>query len=632
MTFKFYSPYIISLDDLYLQNNLYQEGIEMEGLKRKIYSSLNNKKDKSGFTLIELMIVCVIISIIALIVVPFFLRSVAKKKQSSISSHLEKSSQIEKLEELPYRIEPKGTVPVFSEEDIKIHLSIDHHRIGMDVYNRFESDFKGSFSFLPLENKKDPIRLDFKFPLGTTEAKDVSLKFISESGSYEPQNVIYDREGIFWIGIINENKPLKAEISFIAHGRNRFEYELPPAFRSENLNIELEMEEGPEYFIPDGALQPTSTEINHIVWEFNNLVTDRAIIVDFPEAQSPVGRVLFLCKLVGLAVLFFGIGFWYLAALYRIEGLASFRWAHFLLLALTYSLFFVIFGILGFRGNLSTWTAIGISAALSLPLLTLHVSRIIDMKFSLTRNLPFSIFTLAMVINGVYGGEARDYIFIISIFIVVAFLTITFKKWASNRETWIDGLLEELDKKIKDFNKVVKEAKEINKKANKVINEGLPFEDEETIKELKELSKHLIHRINEYDEILIDLSKLKSQKYTSDSQYLRESMKSKISYQFPNLMRGKNSLEVSIENILGRNEKQKPEKTVQEGEIHCFSCGKCGGSTSFCPDCGTVRPKIIDCTCGENIKIPVHLINMEEIKQNNIYCAKCGKKHSLKTK
>jgi len=605
-----------------------------------IYFKKNDitKLHHKGFTLIELMVVCVIISIIALIILPVFLKSVEKKKKQDNIASTESTVQIQKSEEFPYRINPEGTLPVFSSENIKIIFSVENHRIGMDVYNRFEADFKGKFLIEKFND--EPVRLDFKFPLGTTEARNVSLKFITDRKTWEPENVMYDKQGIFWTGILEE-KDIKAEVSFIAQGRDKFEYSLPPAYRTREVQIELEMEGTPEYFIPDWALQPTSINSEQILWKFNNLVTDRPVIIDFLEAQSPVGRVIFMCKLVGLAVLFFGIGFWYLAALYQVEGLHSFRWAHFFLLALTYSLFFVIFGVLGFRGDVSTETAIGISAALSLPLLTLHVSRIIDMKFALFRNLPFSIFTLILVINGVYGGQLRDYIFIGAAFIVVAFITLTFRKWVSNKEKWINNLESEISKRIEDFGSVVKEAKEISRKAGETLKvTSSSSEFVQIQEEIEKISQMLIQDFKEYDSILLELSKLRSLKKGGDEkEFLRASLERKISLLEQTLVNNKNSMKIICNQFLALKEREEEEnkkaeenltkKIEEEGKVHCFTCGYASIPTQYCPGCGTMRIKVIPCRqCNDTVKIPMNLVNKEALK-GFFYCIKCGVKNSL---
>ena len=63
----------------------------------------------------------------------------------------------------------------------------------------------------------------------------------------------------------------------------------------------------------------------------------------------------------------------------------------------------------------------------SLPLLVLHVSRIIDRHFAILHVLPMAVLTLGIVIAGVYGGGARDYIFIGYLVIGVAYLTFTYR-------------------------------------------------------------------------------------------------------------------------------------------------------------------------------------------------------------
>ena len=468
------------------------------------------------------------------------------------------------IEELSYRINPQGNFPFFLSENINIKLSVENHRIGMDVFNRFKADFKGTFSFNNPDTSSQVI-LDFKFPLGTAEAKNVSLKFVTDGISFEPPDVIYDREGIFWAGHIEGDKVITAEISFVAQGRDIFEYYLPPGSRTREVNLTLEMKKEPEYFIPDWALQPTSIDSGLISWKFKNLVTDRAVIIDFLEAKSPTGRVVLMCKLVGIAVLFFGIGFWYLAALYKTEGLSSFRWAHFFLLALTYSLFFVIFGVLGFRGDISTWIAILIAGVLSLPLLTIHVSRIIDMKFALSRNLPFSIFTLLLVINGVYGGGVRDYIFIAAAFIAVAFVTITFRTWSLNREKWIDKLNEDVKKEAKTMEHMVKEGKDLYKKSEEILKKFIGEEHKELTDELKELRKKILHGFKEYEQILNDLSRLEYvRKNHENSEFYRNSIKNKLSLMEYSFINDKNSLKIAINSILSISTEKKENKDIKE--------------------------------------------------------------------
>ena len=61
----------------------------------------------------------------------------------------------------------------------------------------------------------------------------------------------------------------------------------------------------------------------------------------------------------------------------------------------------------------------------SLPMLVLHVARLIELRFALTRVLPLAALTLGLVLNGVYGGAWRSYVFTACAYIVIAYLTLT---------------------------------------------------------------------------------------------------------------------------------------------------------------------------------------------------------------
>ncbi|MBI5883808.1 MAG: hypothetical protein HZB91_11980, partial [Elusimicrobia bacterium] len=178
--------------------------------------------------------------------------------------------------------------------------------------------------------------------------------------------------------------------------------------------------------IPQYGLQPTSIEGASVSWASTNLVSDRDIIVEIPEARGPLGKVSLLFRFVGLAVLLFGAGFWYMNEKLSPGRLDNFGWGNFTLLTLTYCLFFVNFAVLGYHGDIETWPALAAAALTSLPLLVLHVSRLIDLRFALTRTLPLAGLTLGLVVNGVYGGGVRDYVFMGAAYIVIAYLALTF--------------------------------------------------------------------------------------------------------------------------------------------------------------------------------------------------------------
>lgn len=80
-----------------------------------------------------------------------------------------------------------------------------------------------------------------------------------------------------------------------------------------------------------------------------------------------------------------------------------------------------------------------VAALFSLPLLVLHVSRVLNLRFAITHVFPLAVLTLGLVINGVYGDVFRDYIFIGAIILVIGYVTIAYESWAAGRESHLQN-------------------------------------------------------------------------------------------------------------------------------------------------------------------------------------------------
>ena len=643
------------------------------------YFNKRKSTKNKGFTLIELLVVCVIFFILAAIIIPNVLKKIDLKNRKELKplALQQNRTQAEKINPARKEMQKAGVLPVIEKGKMDISLSLEHHRIGMEVYTRYLADYKGEFVVAASQNGRE-VRLDFPFPEGTTEARNVSLVFESKGEKYEPKNVLFDKKGILWIGKLPADENLNAIVTFNSLGREKFIYNLPDSNRLGSMDINVNIRGDSSFIIPDNALQPTSLEKRQVTWNFNNLVTDRAVVVEFPGAESPVGRIMLLCKLVGMAVLLFGAGFWYLGELYKPGLLHNFRWGHFMLLALTYSLFFLILAILSFRGQASIVTAVAISAVLSLPLLMLHVSRIVDLNFALTRILPLSLFTLGLVLNGVYGGSARDIVFVGSAFFVVAFITITFKKWSSNREDWLikqgEGLKDRLEKLRQTFDESGELAGRIPMMLKKIDEKQFP----EAKRDILDIRKNLYHYIKEYEEIGTRLDGLLKQKNTSRLRETYSPLKDRIfilEEYFPQTLI---SLKTEVEKYLGKREtgqgsrvrktavKGSPyyragEKTAKTGaaegkpdlsagtgsekeriklsddselvkeepgleETYCLSCGELFPKTQYCPHCGKKSPLTFTCQkCNKTITVPAYLVT-ENNPLGEVYCVRCGER------
>ncbi len=385
-------------------------------------------KKQSGFTLIELMIVVVIIGILAGLVVPALLGKSYKKSDTAVREPAQTPKPVEKA------AEPEAVLPETVSAQLKIHLAAKSVIRQQKVYMVFDASFQGIYTFV---NKKDQqrIRLYFPFPESTTQAKDVMLRIRYDSGDWtEPEGISYTLSGIRWIGMLEKNKSLSAEIRYNAQGYDRYVYDGPGSGRAGLLKIDMFLDGLTSEFIPEEALQPTKTEQGHLIWDIRNLISGRKIVVELPGTMSPTGRLMLFLRLAALAVFLFGLGFSYLNDLEGPGRLDHFRFGHFLLLATTYSLFFVIFTALQMEKEMNPYLCLLISGGLSVPLLMIHVSRFWGRRFAVRAILPLAVFTLAVVVNGVYGGEYRIFIYIGLIVAAAAFFTMTYSTWIEKRK------------------------------------------------------------------------------------------------------------------------------------------------------------------------------------------------------
>jgi hypothetical protein len=227
---------------------------------------------------------------------------------------------------------------------------------------------------------------------------------------------------------------IAAVVSYTASGREALFYDVAGSGRSGLVEVDLELHDAPRAVVPPDSLQPAARDGSHLRWRFESLITDKAIVVELPAGSSPLGRVILLLQLAGLAVLLFGGGFWYLSEGDEPGRLDDFRWGHFLLLALNYSLFFGIFAVLGYRG--SAPLSLAVASAVSLPLLMLHVARIATPRFAFRSALPLAVLSLGTVVAGVFLEEQRALVFLGASIALIAFATLSFRGWAAGREAY----------------------------------------------------------------------------------------------------------------------------------------------------------------------------------------------------
>jgi hypothetical protein len=271
-----------------------------------------------------------------------------------------------------------------------------------------------------------------------------------------------------------------------------------------------------------------------------------------------------------------------------------------------------------------------VAAVFSLPLLVLHVSAVLGLRFAVTRVLPLAVFSLGLVVNGVYGGELRDYLFMAAIVLVIAYVTVTFPAWAARRErhrqesdaayaaerkALVETITTDLGKRVADLKAAGAQAeRQLNLladveetapararlKAARESVRGLTREHEELLNRLSSLP---VYRDWQLSHLLPDLKK--------DAHALGERV---------NLCLLR--LRAELTDILASDATGEP---VRAGQTHCAACGRTVPRAPFCQQCGAVQAVAIVCPqCGEKNLLPAHLFPPGGPLSRELFCTGCG--------
>jgi prepilin-type N-terminal cleavage/methylation domain-containing protein len=582
-----------------------------------------------GFTLIELMIVVVIIAIIAAIVLPMALSRVERATASAPRQPVQRLTQA--APSASVEGVPEGTPtqpPVIESSEIQVRLIPAPVLDGARVYNRFEAVFSGTFSVRNADTRADTLSVKFPFPAGITEARDVSLRLVDGAGQKTEAEATSSLEGLRWTGPVAPGARVTMEVSYTLRGRDAFNYDVSGLGRAGAVRFEVLQEDADRLAVPPDSLQPTERRPDRLVWSFRRLVTTQPLLVELPANASPLGRLILLCQLAALGVLLFGAGFWYLSELRRPGSLDDFRWGHFLLLALNYTLFFAAFAVVGYQGP---WgTALVVASVVSLPLLTLHVARLSDVAFALTRCLPLAVLTLGAVVAAAYAEAYRPHVLLGVAVVALAFVTPTWRRWSAGRQAHVEqkrlarereGRESDLRMQLTEPREQVEEREALMREAEQRVEaqvEGAGPESQET--------REALRRLRASELRLQQLRKLDGAPAApaAHGEWMRERAE-EVRRTRKQLDAEAVALKVSLRKLQQRVSQARAQTTEAGAPPRCMACGApTTGSARFCSECGTVGLQLLACArCGDKLALPGHVLR-HRWEERPLHCRTCG--------
>ncbi len=595
--------------------------------------------DRRGFTLVELLVVTAIIGILAAIMLPAIARIRDKARQTrektrgtgDVRSLADSAGVINPARQAPQAIDTYlAAVPIIDSLDMDIQLRSSYQREGMGVSAFYEATSTATLVVRPVPGT-GAMSVIVPFPVGQSEIRDISFRLSSpgDDAPREPDDAVLHASGIYWRAEAVPAAPLTVEVKFTALGREQFQYRLPPAQKLNKVSITVDLKDVDVWKVPTETLRPTSQAADTLAWNYDGILTDRALVIEIPGARSPLGRVTLLFRLVGAAVFLFGLGFWYLSELRQPGQLRDFRWGHFLLLALNFSLYFVFFGVLADKGQLGVSAMVLVSALFSLPLLVLHVSRVMNLNFALTRVLPLAVAALGFVTVGVYGGPLRDYILLAGAMGLMAFLTLTYQQWLAGNAAYQTARREEDEQRKVALNEDIRtrvtpllhELHAADRQAEGILS-GHVATGGVMEQRLTAARKRVATLMERHQSIYEELDGCLPYDTFGDARERMERNTRALGKIEESMRASLHELQAAVDDWRGA--RTQGDGAVEETATCCPACGAPGPGLPYCPQCGERQPVALACAgCGGEMILPMHLIESAG-GGPAIHCTRCG--------
>jgi prepilin-type N-terminal cleavage/methylation domain-containing protein len=592
-----------------------------------------SRRSERAFTLIELVIVVALIALIAGVLVPAAISRMQRTERPP-------SSPMRQAPPLLAALGGRGIAPRIADAEVRIRLIADPVLDGLRVENRYRAAFRGTFVVESADPDADAISIAFPLPAGTTEARDVSLSVREGTRLVEPSGVRYSTAGIEWTTEAPK-APITLVVTYEAAGKDAFSYDVLGGGRADRLLVEVALENAPEVDVPAESLTPTEMREDTLVWRLEHAVASRPIVVELPAGSSSLGKLILMFQLAALGVLSFGAGFWYLSEGAKPGRLDGFRWGHFLLLALNYSLFFVVFGVVVYGG--SPVVALAAASVSSLPLLVLHVARVLDLSFALRSVLPLAAFSLGTVVGAVYLPEHRALLLLGSLLVAMAYVTATHRGFVARRKAASAAALARSKERTLaeappgfDHERITIEAArdpyelEAAKAGLRAAARKAKVEVDEALSKLETVSHAaaiLLETPIAGDAPAAIAAKEVSAKLAGTLELARRVQRDAATTApretAARALRIGATIGIQHESLASALSALS--RSASGGARHCAACGSAREPNApFCPDCGTPRAHAIDCAgCGATFRVPVRVAK-RKWRSEALHCERCG--------
>ena len=404
----------------------------------RTYNHTLRKNKRCGFTLIEVMIVIVIISIIAAVVIPRLLHY-----RKTISDITAPSNQLINIAQTSLKVSSLNDIdtagaPIplgIEEANILLDLEVDYVFEGRKTTTLYNADFNAEYVIKNPLSEPNQLIILFPFPENAGTFSNVQF-LIKENDNYisPEKNIRYTEKGIEWQKEFASEEEIRVKVQYNAKGKQDYTYQTVSKHKMRKFDFTMNVKGIISPNFSSNSLYPENKDVikvdsNHwkVAWHYEDFITSSNIRIEFPSKESLLNRFILLTQLAGFSLFFFGLFFWYFGEDYKPEAINR---PNFAILILLYTLFFPAFIFLQgyldlFVPEYSLLLSFFISLIFTSALIVFHTTTFMGLRYALTRALPMILTFISGLVWAIMIKEIRGVIFSIATIGLMGFVIYT---------------------------------------------------------------------------------------------------------------------------------------------------------------------------------------------------------------